>query len=136
MHRRPFAAIEQAKLNGGRIGQDTHRTTQAIDLANDLPLGHAADRRVAAHLADRVAIRGEEGRPEADSRGCERGFHPCVAGADNQDVKVIWVVHSPRPFFKAPLTTSRSAFAAANLIATLSLPDRCPFDLTRYVCHG
>ena len=61
VHGRPFAAIEQAELDAGGVDGPAHRPAQGVDLADDLPLGHAADGRIAAHLADRVAIGGQQG---------------------------------------------------------------------------
>ena len=52
VHRRALAPVEQAELDRGRVGEHPHRAAERVDLADDLPLGHAADRRVAAHLAD------------------------------------------------------------------------------------
>ena len=62
VHRRALAAIEHAKLNAGGVDRPAHRAAERIDLADDLPLADAADRRVAAHLPDGVAIGREQRR--------------------------------------------------------------------------
>ena len=61
VHRRALAAVEQAELDGGGVGDDAHRAAEGVDLADDLPLGDPADRRVAAHLADGVAVHRQQG---------------------------------------------------------------------------
>ena len=88
VHRRPFAAVEQAELDGRRVGEDAHRAAEGVDLADDLPLGHAADRRVAAHLADGVAVDRQQRGPQAHPRRGQRGLEPGVAGADDDDVEI------------------------------------------------
>ncbi len=93
MHRRPLAPVEQAELDGRGVGKDTHRAAQGIDLANDLPLGHPPDRRIAAHLPDRIAIERQQGRPKTHSRGRQRRLDPGMPGAYHDDVKLIRVVH-------------------------------------------
>ena len=90
MHRRAFAAIEHPKLNARGIDCLAHRAAERIDLANDLPLADAADRRIAAHLADRVAIRGEQGRFGSQSGSRQRGFGASMAGANNDHIVLIF----------------------------------------------
>ena len=59
VHGRAFAAVQHAELNAGGVDRPAHQPAQGVDLAHDLPLGHAADGRVAAHLADGIAVRGQ-----------------------------------------------------------------------------
>jgi len=63
--RRPDAGtlggIEHPELNRGRIGIESHRTTQGIDLPDHMPFGETADGWVAAHLADGVEVLGNDG---------------------------------------------------------------------------
>src|SRR5438477_352012 len=53
VHRWTFCAIEHAELNAAGVGHLAHLAAESVDLTNDLPLGHAADRGVAAHLGNR-----------------------------------------------------------------------------------
>ena len=89
VHRRPLAAVEQAELDGRGVGEHAHRAAQGVDLADDLPLGHAADRRVAAHLADGVAVDRQQRGPQPHPRRGQRGLEPGVAGADDDDVEIV-----------------------------------------------
>jgi hypothetical protein len=92
MHRRPLAPVEQAELDRRSVGEDSHRAAQGIDLADDLTLGHAANRRIAAHLAHCVAIQGEQGGAQTHPGGCQRRLEPGMPGSYHDDVKSIGVV--------------------------------------------
>ena len=54
VHGGPLAAIEQAKLEPGRVDRASHGSAQRIDFPDDLPFSHATNGRIAAHLTDRV----------------------------------------------------------------------------------
>jgi len=126
VHRRPLAAIEQAELDGGGVGQEPHRAAEGVDLADDLPLGHAADRRVAGHLADRVGVDRQQGRPEAHPRRRQGRLQAGVTGADDEDVEPIRVVlrdghgNSAGPSWPP---RSPSAIASLPIHHTGSTPD-------------
>jgi hypothetical protein len=89
MHRRPLAAVEHAELDAGRIDCPTHFAAERIDLTDDLPFGNSADRRIAAHLADGVAIHREQRGPRAEPRRRQRRLHTGVPGADHHNVEII-----------------------------------------------
>ena len=79
------------------IGDARHRTTERIDLAHELPLGAAADRRIARQRADLLRIAGHEQRVDAEARGRERRFDARVTSSDDDDPRVITVhMHSRR----------------------------------------
>ena len=60
---RAFAAVEHPALQVGRIGGKAHQAAQCIDLAHKMPLGRAADGRVAGHIADEIQRQREHRRP-------------------------------------------------------------------------
>ncbi len=93
VHRRSLAPVEQAELDGRGVGEDPHRAAQGIDLADDLPLGHAADRRIAAHLADGIAVHGQERGSQPHPRGRQRGFQPGMAGSDDDHIEPVGISH-------------------------------------------
>ncbi len=70
----------------GGVDRPAHRAAQGVDLADDLPLGDAADGRVAAHLADGVAVGGQQRRLGPHPRSRQRRLGAGVAGADDQHV--------------------------------------------------
>src|SRR6202007_2476970 len=76
-------AVEQAELDPGRVGEPAHHPVQGVDLPHEVALAQAADRRVAAHLADGLELVGQQqgARAEAGRRGCL--FTARVAAAPN-----------------------------------------------------
>ena len=82
-----FAAIEDAELNARRIGGARHDAIERIDLAHQMALAQAADRRIAGHLADCRETVGDQRGSGAAARRRGRGFAPCVPAADDNDVK-------------------------------------------------
>ena len=60
MHGRALGAVEHAELDAGGVDDLAHLAAEGVDLADDLPLGDAADGRVAAHLGDGVGIHREQ----------------------------------------------------------------------------
>ena len=49
-----FAAVEHPALQVGGVCGQTHQTAERIDLPHKMPLGRAADGRVARHIADEI----------------------------------------------------------------------------------
>ena len=92
MHGGAFAPVEQAELDGGRVGDHAHRAAEGVDLADDLPFRHAADGRVAAHLADGVDVDREQRRAEAHPARRQGRFQPGMPGANDDDIKSVGVV--------------------------------------------
>ena len=86
MHGRALGAVEHAELDAGRVDDLAHLAAEGVDLADDLPLGDAADGRVAAHLADGVGVHRQQGGAQPHARGGQGGLDAGVAGADDDDV--------------------------------------------------
>ena len=67
--RRAAAAIQQLELNAGRVDRAAHQAAERVDLAHQVALRRAADRRIAGHVRDRVRAtacrsrRGSQGAP-------------------------------------------------------------------------
>ena len=68
-HGRTLAAVQHPELNGGAVGNLARMSAQGIYLAHYLPLGNAADGRVARHLCNLVHVHGYQARP---------GTKPCT----------------------------------------------------------
>jgi hypothetical protein len=98
VHGGPFATIEHVELQGGSIDGQSHGPTQGIDLADDLPFGHTANGRIAAHLGDAVEIAGKQSRFRPQPRSRHRSFRASVAAADDQDIELMRILHG---FFMA-----------------------------------
>ena len=93
VHRRALGAVEHAKLDAGRVDRLAHDAPERVDLADELRLADATDRRVATHLAHGVEIGREQGDPAPEpGRGAGR-LHAGMAGADNDHVIVVATRH-------------------------------------------
>ena len=69
-HRRTAAAVEQLELDAGRVDRAAHQSAERVDLADQMTLRRAADRRIARHVRDGV-------RPTAcRCRRCSPGAPP------------------------------------------------------------
>ena len=86
-HRRPLAAVEQAELDAGGVGDPAHQAVERVDLAHQVALAEPADRRVARHLADGRDAVGEQQRARAHARRRRRGLAAGMAAADHDDVE-------------------------------------------------
>jgi hypothetical protein len=86
-HRRPFATIEHAELEHGKISCPRHDTTEGVDFSNDRTLRNATNGWIARHLPDCLERAGDErgGRPAPS--GSNRGLGARVTGANDQDVE-------------------------------------------------
>ena len=89
VHGGPLAAVEHAELDAGRVDRPGHGPAQGVDLAHDLPLGHAPDGRVAAHLGDGIEIAGQQRGRCPHARRRQRRLAPGMPGADHHDVEVV-----------------------------------------------
>ena len=81
--------VEEAELDAAGVGYFAHDAAEGVDFADEVALGYAADGGVAGHLGDEVQVEGEEGRAEAHARGGRGGFAAGMAGAYDQDVKLL-----------------------------------------------
>ena len=92
-HRRPLAAVEHAELDAAAVGDAAHQAVERIDLAHQMALAEAADRRIARHRADGgEAMRHQRGAG-AHARGRGRGLAARMPAAHDDHVK--YVIHPP-----------------------------------------
>ena len=92
-HGRPLGAVEDAELDPGLVGGHGHRPAQGIHLLDQVALADAADRRVAAHLAERLDVVGQQQRLAAHARRGQGSLGPGMAAADHDDVEFLWIKH-------------------------------------------
>ena len=76
---RTLGFIEQPELDSSDVRVDGHFTAEGVNLPDHLPLGLATDRRVAAHLGNRVDVASEEQGGGAHACGGQASLHPGVA---------------------------------------------------------
>ena len=96
---RAFAPVEHPALQVGRIGGKAHQAAQCIDLAHKMPLGRAADGRVAGHIADEIQRQREHRRP--GPQPCRRvgSLYSRMPRADHDDIVGSEFIHSLRFLF-------------------------------------
>ena len=87
VHRRAFASVEHAVLDAGHVRRARHLAAQRVDLAHQMPLGRAADRGVAGHVADCVQIDREARRVHPEPGRGQRSLDARVPRADDDNVK-------------------------------------------------
>ena len=86
-------SIEEAKLDAYGVGDLTHDSAERVDLADEVPLGDAANGGVAGHLGDQVEVHGNDGGLQAHAGGCHGCFATGVPGADYGDVEFFGKTH-------------------------------------------
>ena len=92
-NRRALPCVQRAELDPGRVGAQPHLAAERVDLANELPLRDATDRRIARHAADRGRIEHDAGRTRADPRRGQRGLGAGVTTTDHDHVEVAGLAH-------------------------------------------
>jgi hypothetical protein len=85
-HRRAARAVQQPELNAHRIGHLAHHAAQRVHFAHQVPLGHAANRRIAAHLRNQVEVHGDQRRLHSHARRRHRRLAPGVPSAHHHYV--------------------------------------------------
>ena len=76
LHGRALAAVEDAELDAGGVGGAAHQPVERVDLAHEMALAEAADRRIAGHLADRREALGDERRARAERAAAAAASQP------------------------------------------------------------
>ena len=75
-----------------------HRAAERVDLLDQVALADAADRRVAAHLPERLDVVRQQQRARAHARRRQRGLGAGVAAADHDDVELLGKPHGSARF--------------------------------------
>ena len=90
-HKCPVLARRQ--MDAGAIGGAGHRAAERVDLLREVALADAADRGIAAHLAQRLEVLGEQQRAAAEPCGRQRGLGAGMAATDDDAVVTIRIFH-------------------------------------------
>ena len=86
---RALAAVEQAELDAGRIGDAPHQPVHGVDLANQMALAEPADRRIARHDADRLEAQRHQSGLRTSARGSTGRLATSMAAAHHHHIIVI-----------------------------------------------
>jgi hypothetical protein len=92
-HGRPLAAVQDAEMDARAVDRARHRAAEGVDLLRQMALADTADRRVAAHLPQRLDVLRQEQRAHAHAGGGERGFGAGMASADDDATVTDRVIH-------------------------------------------
>ena len=71
------------------IGGAGDQAVEGIDLAHQMALAEPADRRIAAHRADRAEVEADQRHARAHARGDRRRFAAGMAAADHDDIECV-----------------------------------------------
>ena len=85
-HRGAFGAVQDAKLDAGRVGDAPHQPVEGVDFTDEMALAKPADGGIAGHCADRREGQGDERGVRADARGGRRRLAAGMAAAHHDDV--------------------------------------------------
>jgi len=97
----PLAPVQHPTVDRGSVGCACHQSVKHVELANEMTLSDAPDRRVARHLPDILGAEGDQPHPSSAARRGGRGFAAGVSASDDQHV-----VHDQRLYPNlAPLAT-------------------------------
>ena len=88
-----FARIQNAELDACFVRGQCHGAAQGIDLLHQMAFANAADRGVAAHLAEGFNIVRQQQGANAHACGSQGCFGAGVAAADHDQVKLFGVLH-------------------------------------------
>ena len=88
------APVEKPELNACFVRQDPHQAAEGVDLPDKVPLGQAADGRIAGHLGDRLEMDGHQAGAEAHGARRRRGFAAGMPGPDDDDVEIVALRHA------------------------------------------
>ena len=79
--------------DAGFVGGRGHRTAERIHLLHQVTFADAADRRVAAHLPQRLDVVAEQQRGAAHACGGQRRFGAGMATTHHDHVELFRVLH-------------------------------------------
>ncbi len=85
-HRRALAGVQGAELDAGLVRRARHGPAERVDLPDQVALTDAADRRIAAHLPERLDALSQKKRTRAHPRGGQRGLRAGMASANDDHV--------------------------------------------------
>ena len=98
---RPLAYVQHSELDGGGISDESHLTTEGIDLSDYLSLGDASYGRIARHLCNLVHIHCYQAGLCTHIGAGTSSFATSMTASDDDDV--VFQYHIPRWFLPAKL---------------------------------
>jgi hypothetical protein len=90
-----LAGVQDAELDAGGVGGEGLDAAEGVDLARQVALGQAADRRVARHQRDVRRVERQQEGIQSHLRGGVRRLATGVSGPHHDDVITIFKSHAP-----------------------------------------
>ena len=87
LDRKPLARVEAAELDTRRVRHPAHEPAQRVELAHEVALAEAADRRVAAQPRHVLAAMADQRHLQPEPRRRRRRFAARVSGAHHHHVE-------------------------------------------------
>jgi pimeloyl-ACP methyl ester carboxylesterase len=103
-------------VNSGAIDRARHRTAKRIDLFREMALANTADRRIAAHLPERLEVVGQKQRARAGPRGGQGCLGPSMTATDDNAIKDFRGTHD-RKILGAAATGRQDAVAESAQVS-------------------
>ena len=88
-YRRALGRVERTKLDARQVDRPGHGAAERVDFLRQMTLANAANRRVTAHLPQRLKAVRHEQDAGTRARGSQRGFRTGVSAANYDDVKAL-----------------------------------------------
>ena len=82
---RTFGTVENSELQTGRVDCRAHFAAESVDLFDEVPLGSAANRRIAGHLTDAVQTHRKQTCLAAHARTCQSSLNSGVTTTDDDN---------------------------------------------------
>ena len=91
---RAFAPVQHPALNKGCIRRLAHFAPKGVDLPDKMPLGGAANGRIARHICNLIQGDGEHCGAASKPGRCQSGFHPRMPRTDHDHlIASQWFLH-------------------------------------------
>ena len=121
VYRRPLPQIQHPALQKGGVGSFSHLAAQGVDFSHQVPLGSAADGRVAGHIGQAVQTQGEQYRFHPQPCCCQSRFDSCMAGADYRNLKLFAnLIHGNFLYFPTQKFRNTSSTTASEAFSPVS----------------
>ncbi len=85
---RPFARVQRSEMYAGPVDGTGHDAAERVDLAREMPLADPADRRVTAHVTERVEILCEQQGTRPATGSSQRRLGAGVAATDDDAIEI------------------------------------------------
>jgi hypothetical protein len=88
-----FRTVQNTKLNATFIRGQGHGTPQGVNFFDQVAFADTTNGRVAAHLTQGLDVVGQQKRFATHARRRQRSLGPCMATANNDHIKFLWIKH-------------------------------------------